>query len=352
MKIIVLAGGLSTERDVSLTSGAGICKALLAKGHDVHLMDVYLGFPYDESRLDEVFFLPEHGLELTQTIHTQEPDIAAVKAQRGDQSACFFGPNVIELCRLADITFLGLHGGEGESGKVQAAFDLLGIRYTGPGALGCAFAMDKDIAKQVLLQSGVETPHGFRQIKNDPVQSVTDSGLAYPVVVKTCMGGSSIGVFIVHSDAEYEEALQKAFVYEEEVVVEEYIEGREFSCGIIDGKSLPPIEIIPKTGFFDYANKYQAGATTEICPADISPEVSERMQMLTVRAYKALKLSVYGRADFMLDGKDRLYCLEMNTLPGMTPNSLLPQEAKAVGIAYEDLCELIIQKSMEARYRT
>ena len=132
--------------------------------------------------------------------------------------------------------------------------------------------------------------------------------------------------------------------------MEPYIKGREFACGIIDGEALPPIEIIPKSGFFDYANKYQAGASEEVCPADISPEIEERMKALTVKAFHALKLNVYSRADFLLDDSGNLYCLEMNTLPGMTAASLLPKEAKAIGIEYGDLCELIIQKSLEARY--
>ncbi len=136
MKIIVLAGGLSTERDVSLVSGAGICKTLLAKGHEVFLLDVFMGFPYDKDKLDEVFTLPGHGLDAAFNIRTEEPDLEAVKASRAGDANCFFGPNVIELCRMADVTFLGLHGGEGENGKLQAAFDLLGIRYTGSGSLG------------------------------------------------------------------------------------------------------------------------------------------------------------------------------------------------------------------------
>ena len=176
-------------------------------------------------------------------------------------------------------------------------------------------------------------------------------GLQLPVVVKPCSGGSSIGVYIAHTKDEYEEALKNSFRYEDEVVIEEYIKGREFACGIIDGKALPPIEIIPKTGFFDYANKYQDGATEEVCPADIPQDVAERMQALTVRAFHALKLNVYSRADFLLDDKGNLYCLEVNTLPGMTAASLLPKEANAAGIEYGDLCELIIQKSLEARYQ-
>lgn len=160
MKIIVLAGGLSTERDVSLASAAGICRTLIEKGHDAFLLDVFLGLEHAPEHLEDVFTLPGHGLEIAKNISCEEPDLAAVKASRPDQSDCFLGPNVIELCRLADITFLGLHGGEGENGKLQATFDLLGIRYTGPDSLGCAVAMDKGLTKQVFLQAGIDTPAG------------------------------------------------------------------------------------------------------------------------------------------------------------------------------------------------
>lgn len=351
MKIIVLAGGLSTERDVSLASAAGICRTLVQNGHDAFLLDVFMGLENAPENLEDVFTLPGHGLEIARNISTEEPDLEAVKASRPDQSDCFLGPNVIELCRLADITFLGLHGGEGENGKLQATFDLLGIRYTGPDSLGCAVAMDKGFTRQVFLQSGIDTPKGSSLRKNDADHSLLALGLSLPVVVKPCSGGSSIGVYIVNTDEEYIEALEKSFRYEDEVIIEEYIRGREFACGIIAGKALPPIEIIPKTGFFDYANKYQDGATEEVCPADIPEETAARMMELTEKAFRALKLNVYSRADFLLDDKGNLFCLEMNTLPGMTAASLLPKEAAVAGIEYGDLCELIIQKSMDARYR-
>ena len=206
MKIIVLAGGLSTERDVSLASAAGICRTLIEKGHDAFLLDVFLGLENAPENLEDVFTLPGHGLEIAGNIGTAEPDLAAVKASRPDQSDCFLGPNVIELCRLADITFLGLHGGEGENGKLQATFDLLGIRYTGPDSLGCAVAMDKGFTKQVFLQSGIDTPAGACLHKNAADRSVSSLGLDFPVVVKPCSGGSSIGVYIVNTESEYEEA--------------------------------------------------------------------------------------------------------------------------------------------------
>lgn len=351
MKIIVLAGGLSTERDVSLASAAGICRTLLEKGHDAFLLDVFLGLENAPENLEDVFTLPGHGLEIAKNISTSEPDLAAVKASRPDQSDCFLGPNVIELCRLADITFLGLHGGEGENGKLQATFDLLGIRYTGPDSLGCAVAMDKGFTKEIFLQAGIDTPKGAALYRFSADRSLAALGLSLPVVVKPCSGGSSIGVYIVNTEEEYSQALEKSFCYEDEVIVEEYIRGREFACGIISGKALPPIEIIPKTGFFDYANKYQDGATEEVCPADIPKETATRMMKLTERAFHALKLNVYSRADFLLDNQGNLYCLEMNTLPGMTAASLLPKEAAAVGIEYGDLCEMIIQESLKARYQ-
>lgn len=350
MKIIVLAGGLSTERDVSLASSAGICRTLLERGHDAFLLDVFLGLEHAPEHLEDVFTLPGHGLEIARNISEEEPDLDAVRASRTDQSPCFFGPHVIELCRLADITFIGLHGGEGENGKLQAAFDLLGIRYTGPDSLGCAVAMDKGFTKQIFLEAGIDTPPGVCLHKNAADHSLASTGLSLPVVVKPCCGGSSIGVCIAHTEEEYDAALAHSFRYEDEAVVEAYIKGREFACGVVGEKALLPIEIIPKKGFFDYANKYQEGATEEICPADLPKEIEERMMELTVRAYHALKLNVYSRADFLLDEDGNLYCLEMNTLPGMTAASLLPKEAQAMGIAYSDLCQLIIEESMKGRY--
>lgn len=350
MKIVVLAGGLSTERDVSLASGAGICKTLRANGHQAFLLDVFLGFPYDSSKLEEVFTLPNAGLEIAEGIKTSEPDLAAIKASREDQSDCFLGPHVIDICRLADIVFMGLHGDVGENGKLQATFDILGIKYTGPNYLGSALAMDKGVAKQIFKTSGVPTPLGTALKKENKDTTLANLGLCLPVVVKPCSGGSSIGVYIVETEEAYKDALENSFCYEDEIVIEPYIKGREFSVGIIDGKALPVIEIIPKSGWFDYANKYQSGCTEEICPANISDEVAKKMQSAAELAFKSLKLDVYSRADFLLDANNDIYCLEVNSLPGMTSASLLPQEAKAAGIEYNELCELIIEKSL-ARYQ-
>lgn len=350
MKIIVLAGGLSTERDVSLTSGAGICRTLLEKGHQAFLLDVFMGLPYDSKKLSEVFDLPGHGLEIADGIKTTEPDLEAIKASRPDQSDCFLGPNVIELCRMADIVFMGLHGDVGENGKLQATFDILGIRYTGPGYLGSALAMDKTCTKQIFKMCGVPAPGGTWLRSSDKNRSLAALSMSLPVVVKPCSGGSSIGVYIAETEEEYNKAVEESFRYEDELIIEPYIKGREFAVGVIDGEALPVIEIIPKSGFFDYANKYQADCTAEICPAEIDDFTASRMQRAAEKAFTALKLDIYSRADFLLDEGGNIYCLEMNSLPGMTAASLLPKEAKAAGIEYGDLCELIIQKSLE-RYQ-
>ena len=177
MKIIVLAGGLSTERDVSLASAAGICRTLLEKGHDAFLLDVFFGLENPPENLEDVFTMPGHGLEIAGNISEAEPDLEAVRASRPDQSDCFFGPNVIDLCRMADITFIGLHGGEGENGKLQAAFDLLGIRYTGPDSLGCAVAMDKGLTKAIFLEAGVDTPKGVCLHRDTADRSFASTGL-------------------------------------------------------------------------------------------------------------------------------------------------------------------------------
>lgn len=351
MKVVVLAGGLSTERDVSLTSGASICRALKERGHRTLLLDVFMGLPNAPANLEEVFDLPDSNLKIAEGIKTTEPDLEAVKASREDKSDCFFGPNVIEICRLADIAFLGLHGGYGEDGRLQAAFDLLGIKYTGPDSLGNALAMDKSVTKQIFKMNHIPTPEGTWLYAKSKDKPLSDFGLSLPVVVKPCSGGSSIGVYICHTEEEYRAALDASFPQEQCVVIEKYIKSREFACGIIDGKALPVIEIVPKSGFFDYANKYQDGCTEEICPANIPEEIEQKMRKATERAFNALKLNVYSRADFLLDDKGNIYCLEVNTLPGMTPASLLPKEAAYTGIEYPELCDLIIEKSLDARYR-
>ncbi len=354
MKIIVLAGGLSVERDVSLTSGAGICRVLRERGHQAYLLDVFFGLPNAPENLADVFDLPNAGLEIAEGIKTTVPDIEVLRKSRPDQSDCYLGPNVIELCRMADITFMALHGAVGEDGRLQATFDNLGIKYTGPDSLGCALSMNKLVAKQIFKMSKVPTPRGTSLTVTTKDTSLEDLGYYLPLVIKPCSGGSSIGVFIVHTEEEYRDAIFQSFEvnHEDEVVIEPYIKGREYACGVIDGKALPIVEIVPKSGFFDYENKYQPGSSQEICPpVSIDEKTQKKIQKAAEKAFASLRLNVYGRADFIVADEDgKFYCLEVNSLPGMTPTSLLPIAADAIGMDYGDLCENIIAESVKARY--
>lgn len=345
MNIIVLAGGLSTERDVSFSTGEDVCKALRERGHQAAMLDVFLGYEGDVS---EDFFVRNDAIRSDdKKIKSIDPDLDQIKQMRGDCEDGFFGPNVLALCRKADIVYMALHGADGENGKVQAAFDLLGIRYTGSGCVGSAVAMDKGLSKKIFLEAGIPTPKGFSVRKGQCGDLPED--MAYPIVVKPCCGGSSVGVSMVQSAEEYETALQTAFRYEDEVVVEECIKGREFSAGVLGEESLPIIEIIPKAGFYDYETKYQPGMAMDVCPAELSEEKTKEMQNFAKRVYDELKLEVYGRIDFLMDADGNLFCLEANTLPGMTPTSLLPQEAAAIGMDYGTLCEKIISLAMEKK---
>jgi len=339
MKIAVLCGGLSPERDVSLSSGRGIADALRKSGHKVVLLDLYLGMPGIEGDIDQIF--TGGGEEAGGAIDAELPDLERLKAERNGDAARI-GGNVLEICRRADMVFMALHGEDGENGNLQAAFDLFGIPYTGTGPLGSALAMNKGISKELFRHHGVRTPEGIVLSRGE-----TLSPFPLPAVIKPCSGGSSVGVSIVQDDADLQEALAEAFRYEGALIVEQYIQGREFSVAVLDGKPLPVIEICPKSGFYDYQNKYQAGMTDEYCPADLPAELTAAMQAAACRVFSILRLETYARVDFMLDGDGQFYCLEANTLPGMTPLSLIPQEAAATGMDYGTLCEEILRISME-----
>ncbi len=343
MKIVVLAGGTSTERDVSIVSGTGICNGLRAKGHQAILVDVFCG----AETVDWADPFPrEYDVEAASAyIKSFNPHIEQLKKMRKD----FFGPNVLELCKKADFVFLGLHGANGEDGRIQAAFDLMGIKYTGTGYLSSAMAMDKGVTKWMFQMKGVPVPGGVTMKRHTRKEDLAELGLAFPVVVKTCCGGSSIGVYIVKDQEEYMKALDAAFVYEEEVVVEEFIQGTEYTVAVVDGKAYPVVQIVPCQGFYDYENKYKPGAVKETCPAPISSELTRRLQDYAVQGYRALGLESYARLDFIVTDDEKIYCLEANTLPGMTPTSLIPQEAAVLGMDYPTLCEELIRVS-EKKY--
>lgn len=336
MDIVVLAGGLSYERDVSLSSGAQIADALEKKGHRALLLDVYSGTKAEEfseaydfqknSEQRRNYTVGKNSPELVEIIHTMECDLV--------------GKNVIKVLNSANFCFLGLHGGIGENGQIQALLDIYNIPYSGSGYKGSLLAMDKDVSKQLMVMNQILTPKWT---------IVEDTGIIFTgsCVVKPIDNGSSIGVEIVESKEELAMAIKNAEKFKSKIMVEEKIEGREFSVGILGNETLPAIEIIPKKGFYNYENKYQTGATIEITPAEIPDELTQQMKNLALKAHNILNLSVYSRADFIVTEDLEIFCIEVNSLPGMTPTSLIPQEAAAIGIDFPDLCEAIVELSLE-----
>ena len=310
MKIVVLAGGYSPEREVSLSSGSLIANALIRRGHEVLLLDVYEGIPELPESIDTLFLrTPSYSHAISETA----PDLQALRERVGNGSA-LVGANVGELCRAADAVFLALHGAMGENGQMQAYLDCLGVRYTGSGYDGCMLSMDKDIAKRLLLNVGVPTPSWtYYDTERDSLSALLQK-ISYPCVVKPATGGSSVGISMANGEQELIQAITDASAWESKLLIEQKITGRELTMGILDGQTLPPVEIIPKQGFYDYKNKYQ-GQTEEICPAPIAPEVLAEMERLTRLGFSALRLCGYARFDYLLDGEGRLWCLEANSLP-------------------------------------
>ena len=340
MNIVVLAGGNSTEREVSISSGQGVCQALRERNHKAILVDAYFG---KESMDGELFSEKYDTEQAAAWMRKQSSSLEEVMKTRKE----FFGPHVLEICQKSDIVFLALHGANGEDGKVQSVLDLMGVKYTGCGPLSSGMAMDKGITKMVFEAKGIPTPKGMTLEKNDCSSYLSDYGMDFPVIVKPCCGGSSVGVCIAHNQQEYKAALMEAFSYENQVVVEQFITGREFSVAVVDGKAYPVIEIAPLEGFYDYKNKYSAGSCVETCPADLSASLTKEMQMYAEKGYEALNLQAYARLDFLMEEDGSMYCLEANTLPGMTPTSLIPQEASVIGINYPQLCEKLIEVSLK-----
>lgn len=340
MNIVVLSGGISSERNVSLSSGSLICNALCQRGHRAVLVDSYIGLEDYEGSIQELFVSGSAGN--IHAVSVEVPDISAVKASRRKGGNGYFGHRVIEACTYADVVFIALHGGEGEDGRVQAALELMGIRYTGTGPLGSGIAMDKDVSKRLMAAAGIPVPEGTVIELADGNFEKKFEGIKLPCVIKPVSGGSSIGVTIVREPEELAPALEECAKYDSRAIAEQYISGRELTIAVLDGKALPPVEMIPSNGFYDYRNKYQAGAAKEICPAEIKDDELERLSCLALRVHKALRLGSYSRMEFMLRPDGMLYCLEANTLPGMTPTSLLPQEAAAAGMSYDELCERLV----------
>ena len=334
MKITVLMGGSSAERNVSLASGIRIVMALRSKGHEVIAFDPSRG-PLSEE--------DQQSLAVS-AVGTEPPSLDALAETTG-------GTFLESLERLpeisgADVVFLALHGGKGEDGTIQALLDMAHVSYTGSGHLSSALAMDKDLSKKLFRVAGVQTADWLMApVTADEVEAL----LGFPVIVKPSKQGSTVGLAVVKKREDLESAIAEAWRYDDEVMVEKFIPGRELTVGILGSRALPVGEIKPVHEIYDYECKYTAGMAVEEFPADLSADEAELVQEQALAAFKALKLSGYARIDFRLSPPDdseagiRFYCLEANTLPGMTELSLIPQGAAAAGIAFADLCEEIAQ---------
>jgi len=337
--ITVLMGGASAERDVSLASGLRIVQALRERGHRVHALDPATG-PLDDDALATL---------RARNVGTTPPSLEALAALRGGSGHATSGPELNEdfaqrdEIRSADVVFLALHGGAGEDGTVQALLDLAGVRYTGSGHLASALAMDKELSKVLFRAAGVTTAD-WLMAPQPPV--LVEATLGLPVVVKPSKQGSTVGLTVVRELAALEAAVAEAFRYDDEVMIEQFIAGREFTVGVLGDIAFPVGEIIPRKEIYDYECKYTAGMATEVFPADLSPSATKELQEQALRAFRALKLRGYARIDFRVDAAGGCYCLEANTLPGMTGLSLIPQGAAAAGIGFGELCERIVQLAL------
>lgn len=333
MRITVLTGGTSSERDVALASANQIVEALRSRGHQVEVIDTALGYV---SREDEARIIGG-------AVGAEPPSIEKLRAL--ERGLLLKGLGELRAVKEADVLFLALHGGTGEDGTLQTLLEMVDVPYTGSGRLGSAMAMDKDISKRLFLQAGVPTAGWY--MAPVPVARV-EREFGWPVVVKPSKQGSTVGLTIVKQPDQFDAAVALAGQFDDEVMVEQFVPGRELTVGILEGKALAVGEIIPRHETFDYECKYTPGMSEEIFPADLPEEVARECGRLGVLAHEALKLGGYSRVDFRLTPDGKLFCLEVNTLPGMTATSLMPQSAAAVGITFPELCEQICRIAQRA----
>ena len=335
LKIAVLMGGNSAERDVSLASGAGVMEGLKKMGHEVIGVDTALGIGQFGAR------------QISQSVAVGEapPSLDALQNLSGDKAIeTINSPGL----KKVDVVFIILHGGLGEDGTIQALLDLTGIPYSGSGVLASALAMDKHLSKLIFQSMGIPTPDFLVRTREglesqSELLAAIERDLGYPVVVKPNDQGSSVGLDIAKSPDELYPKTLTAFEYSDQVLFEKYIPGRELTVAILGDETLPPVEIRPKDGFYDYHHKYTSGMTEYLSPALLNPAEEMQLRELGLKAFKALGCRGFARVDFRLAPNGHPYCLEVNTLPGMTKTSLVPKAAKAAGIEFPQLLDRIVR---------
>jgi D-alanine-D-alanine ligase len=333
MKIAVLFGGTSEERDVSIASAAQVIPILRDLGHEVFAVDTATGRlpPTEERKMLEA------------SVATAPPSSKDIATMRGNAKG--LSPVAFSI-QDVDVVFLALHGGSGEDGRIQSMLDLAGLAYTGSNHIASAAAMDKEISKRLFRSVGVPTANWMMApAKADEVSKQ----LHWPVIVKPNKQGSTVGLSIVREPSQLAAAIAKARESDDEVMIEQFIPGREFTVGVLEGKALAVGEIIPKGEIFDYESKYQVGGAREVFPADLPASEAQVLQKYAVLVHNVLKLGVYSRVDFRRDPDGNIWCLEANSLPGMTATSLLPQSAKAAGISFPQLLERICRGAVNAK---
>jgi D-alanine-D-alanine ligase len=333
VKIAVLMGGSSAERDVSLATGRGIAAALRANGHDVVAVDAAGGGLIDLDAADSAAVgigraPPERGVLEQLSEGTLASSLEQLPQMQG-----------------TDAVFVALHGGAGEDGRVQALLDLVGIPYTGSGPLGSALAMDKLVTKELFAGGGVPTPPWL--VGYASASEVEAALGGFPVIVKPSHEGSTVGVSLVKAPGELEAALALAEAFDGPSLIERFVPGRELAVGVLGDEALPIVEIRPQHDIYDYECKYTKGMSEYEVPAPIADEIAEEVQALAVKAHRVLRLSAYSRVDFRLDDNGVPWCLEANSLPGMTATSLLPKAAAACGIPFQQLCDRIVNLALQ-----
>lgn len=349
LNIVVLAGGLSNERNLSLKSGYTVSKLLREKGHNVILLDAFMGYDEKERAIANAFSnTDKYSLE-PRNIPDDIPDLWAVRKRRKDQSGSYFGPNVLQICQQSDLVFIALHGANGENGKVQAAFDLLGIDYTGCDYFSSAVTSNKSVAKQLLEEAGIPVPKGYCVFKKQDVPDPEEKGLNYPVIVKPNNGGIGLGISVANDQNSFRKAIKEAFRWESEIVVEEYVAGREFAVGTIEGKALPVIEVLPLETSDRNTGMTIRGETLQKCPAEISEELTKTLRETAEKVSSVLGVTACSKVDFIVREDGSFACLECDSLPQLYPDAHLVVEAKEAGISFPDLCEKIMEMSLREK---
>ena len=342
MNIAVLVGGYSNERNVSFSSGAMVTRALRENGHNVAIIDAFLGIK-DKITIEQLYReeIPSDWYSMASV------PVDLKKIIRENESNSLIGPNVFDICKEVDVVFLALHGGYGEDGRIQACLDCLGIKYTGSDYLSSGIAMNKDITKVIASEFGIKTPAWKVEhlVSLEQVDKLVTSNSSYPLVVKVPDSGSSVGVYITKNRDELRSALVKNLG--RKIVLEQYIKGREIQMAFLDKEALPSIEIVPVSEYYTYENKYKKGGAIEQSPANIEPRLEKMMADMLMDVVQAIGVSDYSRADFIIDENSEIWFIEINTLPGMTVTSLLPQEAASKGINFNKLCELMIEMAVQ-----